>query len=317
MSILSIENLQMQFDLEEPLLAVRDLSLTIGEGETVGLVGESGCGKTMTAYSILRLVQKPGRITGGKVVYRGNDLLSMSENEIRTIRGKEIAMIFQEPMSSLNPVLQIGKQISENIELHLGLNREAARPLVTDLLNQVGIPDAETRYRSYPHELSGGMRQRVMIAMALSANPSILIADEPTTALDVTIQAQILELMLTIQEKRKMSLLIISHDLGIIGNVADRIAIMYAGEICEIAPAKQIFASPLHPYTEGLFAAVPRIGANTKRLTTIKGSVPSIHSEPKGCVYLPRCPKGDESCAQNRIVLTDKGNGHFVRCCKA
>jgi len=317
MSILSIENLRMQFDLEEPLLAVRDLSLSIGEGETVGLVGESGCGKTMTAYSILRLVQKPGRITGGKVLYRGNDLLSMSENEIRTIRGKEIAMIFQEPMSSLNPVLQIGKQISENIELHLGLNREAARPLVTDLLNQVGIPDAETRYRSYPHELSGGMRQRVMIAMALSANPSILIADEPTTALDVTIQAQILELMLTIQEKRKMSLLIISHDLGIIGNVADRIAIMYAGEICEIAPAKQIFASPLHPYTEGLFAAVPRIGANTKRLTTIKGSVPSIHSEPKGCVYLPRCPKGDESCAQNRILLTDKGNGHFVRCCKA
>ncbi|HNX60252.1 MAG TPA: ABC transporter ATP-binding protein [Spirochaetota bacterium] len=316
MNILNIENLCMRFDLDEPLLAVRNLSLSIEEGETVGLVGESGCGKTMTAYSILRLIQSPGRITGGKIVFKGRDLLALDENEIRSVRGKDISMIFQEPMSSLNPVMSIGRQISECIELHLGMTRNDAKPLVIELLRQVGIPDAESRYNSYPHELSGGMRQRVMIAMALSANPSILIADEPTTALDVTIQAQILELMLDIQEKRKMSLLIISHDLGLIGNVADRIAIMYAGEICEIASAKEIFSSPLHPYTEGLFAAVPRIGAGSGRLNTIKGTVPSIHTEPEGCAYLPRCPKGDASCAKSRITLSDKGNAHFVRCIK-
>ncbi|HEY1406484.1 MAG TPA: ABC transporter ATP-binding protein [Spirochaetota bacterium] len=317
MSLLSLEHLSLQFDLEQPLLAVRNLSLSINEGETVGLVGESGCGKTMTAYSILRLIQKPGRITGGKIVYRDKDLLSMDDTDIRKVRGKEIAMIFQEPMSSLNPVMTIGKQISETIELHLGKSTSEARAIGVDLLNQVGIPDAATRYDSYPHELSGGMRQRVMIAMALSANPSILIADEPTTALDVTIQAQILELMLSIQEKRKMSLLIISHDLGLIGNVADRIAIMYAGEIAEIAPAKDIFEKPLHPYTQGLFAAVPRIGSETKRLTTIKGTVPALFAEPQGCVYLPRCPIGDSSCEKQPIPLIDKGNGHSVRCIKA
>jgi peptide/nickel transport system ATP-binding protein len=317
MSLLSIENLSVQFDLERPVLAVRDLSLVIEEGETVGLVGESGCGKTMTAYAILRLLRNPGRITHGRIMFGGNDLLSISDEKIRTIRGKEIAMIFQEPMSSLNPVMTIGRQIAEVIEIHLGIKGKNARAVGCGLLSQVGIPDPERRYDSYPHELSGGMRQRVMIAMSLAANPKLLIADEPTTALDVTIQAQILDLLLAIQKERKMSLLIISHDLGLIGNVADRISIMYSGEICEIAPVKTIFEKPLHPYTKGLFEAVPKIGSQTKRLKTIPGTVPTITVEPKGCVYRPRCPIGDSSCERNKIPLIDKGDGHCVRCLKA
>ncbi|MGL4368362.1 MAG: ABC transporter ATP-binding protein, partial [Spirochaetota bacterium] len=260
MSLLSIEDLTIRFTTpSRSALAVRNLSLSVDKGETLGIVGESGCGKTMTAYAILRLVKKPGEITSGRILYNGKDLLALPENELRAVRGKEIAMIFQEPMTSLNPVFKVGDQIAETIQLHLGKSKNESRQRAVELLTLAGIPDPRKRINSYPHELSGGMRQRVMIAMALSADPSMLIADEPTTALDVTIQAQILDLLLNIQQQRNMSLIFISHDLGVISNVADRIAIMYAGEICETGSAKDIFTNPLHPYTIGLFEAVPKI----------------------------------------------------------
>ena len=315
MSLLSIENLNVRFNTPtRTVLAVRSLSLKVGKGETIGIVGESGCGKTMTAYAILRLIKKPGEISSGKIIYNGKDLLTMSENEIRAIRGKEIAMIFQEPMTSLNPVFKVGTQIAETIELHLKKSRSEAMDRAVQLLELAGIPDPGKRIHNYPHELSGGMRQRVMIAMALSADPAMLIADEPTTALDVTIQAQILDLLLTIQKERNMSLVFISHDLGVISNIADRIAVMYAGEICETGTSNDIFSNPLHPYTIGLFEAVPKIGSGTQRLATIKGNVPSLSENPKGCAYHPRCPKAAPECLEHKIELIDKGNGHQVRC---
>lgn len=318
MEKLSIENLNVQFNTpDRKVLAVRNLSLEVGHGETVGIVGESGCGKTMTAYAILRLIRKPGEIASGRILWQGKDLVTMPEDEIRAVRGKEISMIFQEPMTSLNPVFRVGTQIAETIQLHLGKTKKEALERAATLLELAGIPDPVSRLDCYPHELSGGMRQRVMIAMALSADPSMLIADEPTTALDVTIQAQILDLLLNIQEQRKMSLVFISHDLGVISNIADRIAVMYAGEICETGSAKEIFTRPLHPYTTGLFEAVPHIGSGTRRLTTIPGNVPSLSEEPKGCVYHPRCPKASAECLENAVPLCDKGNGHFVRCIKA
>jgi oligopeptide/dipeptide ABC transporter ATP-binding protein len=313
-SLLEISKLNVSFSVtDQTILAVRDLSLSIHHGKTLGLVGESGCGKSVTASSILRLIYPPGRIDSGEIRYRGKDILLMSEEEVRKTRGKEIAMIFQEPMTSLNPVFRIGYQISETIRLHVDINKSEAREHTIDLLRKVGIPNPGLRYNSYPHELSGGMRQRVMIAIALSASPSILIADEPTTALDVTIQAQILDLLLRIQKENDMSLLLISHDLGIVANVADDIAIMYAGEIVEHGSVQHIFSNPLHPYTVGLIDAIPKIGENRKRLKTIHGFVPTITKRPTGCSFYPRCFKRTDECNQNPIPLIKKGEVQ-VRC---
>ncbi len=315
--LLQVNNLRVKFPLKESdVLAVRDVSFWLPEGRTLGLVGESGCGKSVTAYSILNLVSPPGIIEAGGMFYRDKNILSMSEDELRSMRGKEIAMIFQEPMTSLNPVFTIGSQISESIMLHLRMNKKDAREYAVDMLSLVGIPDPHKRYDSYPHEFSGGMRQRVMIAMALSASPSILIADEPTTALDVTIQAQILDLLMKIQEEREMSLLLITHDLGIVANIADEIAVMYAGEFVEYGPTDEIFGDPLHPYTKGLFEAIPKIGENAERLKTIPGVVPAISADPGGCVFHPRCPAGSDECTEKPIPLIDCKDGRKVRCIK-
>ncbi|MCX7678181.1 MAG: ABC transporter ATP-binding protein [Spirochaetes bacterium] len=316
--ILSVNNLQVSFTMNGyRLLAVRGASFELHKGETLGLVGESGCGKSVTAYSILRLIDPPGCIDGGEIIYANTNLLSLDEKAMYSIRGKEISMIFQEPMTSLNPVFRIGFQIEEVLRLHLKMTKKEARERSIELLRLVGIPSPEKRCDSYPHELSGGMRQRAMIAMALAANPAILIADEPTTALDVTIQAQILDLLLQLQQQRHMSLLLITHDLGIVANVADRIAIMYAGEIVEIASCHDIFNNPLHPYTIGLFEALPRQGEVKKRMATIPGTVPTITSEIQGCAFYPRCFKGSDECMHESIALHEIQPAHYARCIKA
>jgi peptide/nickel transport system ATP-binding protein len=316
--LLSVKNLRVSFSMNGyRLLAVRGASFELKKGETLGLVGESGCGKSVTAFSILRLIDPPGFIDDGEIHYAGKNLLALDEERIRAIRGKEISMIFQEPMTSLNPVFRIGYQIEEVLRLHLNLSKKESRERTIELLNQVGIPSPEKRCDSYPHELSGGMRQRVMIAMALAADPAILIADEPTTALDVTIQAQILDLLLHLQEERNMSLLLITHDLGIVANVADRIAIMYAGEIVESGSTIDIFNNPLHPYTIGLFEALPRQGNRKERMSTIPGTVPTITSETTGCTFHPRCFQASDECLQDNIPLREIKPFHTVRCIKA
>lgn len=313
-AILEVNNLCIRFPIEGgDILAVRDVSFSLDKGRTLGFVGESGCGKSVTAYAVLGLVPPPGVIDSGAIRYRGRDIVHMDDEEMRTIRGKEIAMIFQEPMTSLNPVFTIGYQIEESLTLHLGMTGREAREYAAELLNSVGIPDPSRRLDSYPHEFSGGMRQRAMIAMALSASPSILIADEPTTALDVTIQSQILDLLLRLQDERKMSLLLITHDLGIVANIADEVAIMYAGEIAEFGKTKDIFKKPGHPYTRGLFNAIPRIGENRKRLTTIPGMVPAVTAEPTGCVFYPRCYMSIDKCNSAPVALA-KMKGRAVRC---
>ncbi len=316
--LLSVRDLGVSFSMHEGTLrAVRGVSFDLQEGKTLGLVGESGCGKSVTAFSILRLINPPGRIVSGSVRYRGEDVLTQNDEGLRRIRGREIAMIFQEPMTSLNPVLTVGYQIGESVMLHGGVGKKEARERGVEMLKLVGIPNPSKRYDSYPHEFSGGMRQRVMIAMSLSASPSVLIADEPTTALDVTIQAQILDLLLTLQEERRMSLLLITHDLGIVANSADHVAIMYAGAIAEFGPTKEIFTNRLHPYTQGLFDAVPRIGGRGGKLKTIPGSVPALFREPEGCVFYPRCYKASEECAAAPVELRKIRKGHYARCVKA
>jgi len=314
-TLLEVKNLSVRFPLPgREVLAVRDVSFVLNKGMTLGLVGESGCGKSVTAYSILDLVASPGVIDSGEILYCGQDLTLMGEKEKRKIRGREIAMIFQEPMSSLNPVFTVGYQISESVMLHSDSDKKTARERSIGLLKQVGIPDPEKRFNSYPHEFSGGMCQRAMIAMALAASPEILIADEPTTALDVTIQAQILDLLMKIQQERSMSLLLITHDLGIVSNIADSIAVMYAGEIVEYGATQDIFNNPSHPYTRGLFEAIPRIGQDIRRLKTIPGVVPVLASAPGGCVFADRCSFKKEECLEKIIQLEDRGNGHCVRC---
>jgi len=279
-------------------------------------VGESGCGKSVTALSILRLVPSPpGRIVGGEILYRGRDLLKLDKESMRRIRGNEISMIFQEPMTSLNPVFTIGDQIGEAIRLHQGLNKRETRAKTIDMLRLVKIADPESRVDDYPHQLSGGMRQRVMIAMALSCNPSLLIADEPTTALDVTIQAQILELMEELQAELGMALLLITHDLGVVAERADEVAIMYAGKIVERTTAKEIFSRPLHPYTVGLLNSLPGAsGQKKKRLAAIPGVVPSPLELPSGCRFRDRCPRAAEICAQVQPELVEKERGHWAAC---
>ena len=316
--ILQVNDLSVRFSLKDgDIIPVRNVSFSIESGKTMGLVGESGCGKSLTAFSILRLITPPGNIESGQVFYRGRNIMEMDDDEeLRSIRGREIGMIFQEPMTSLNPVFTVGYQVSESIILHLDKSKSEAKDLAIDFMDQVGIPSPFKRYNSYPHEFSGGMRQRIMIAIALSASPSILIADEPTTALDVTIQSQILDLLLKLQEKRNMSLLLITHDLGVVANIADYIAIMYAGEIVEYGSTADIFNNPIHPYTKGLFEAIPKIGDKSERLKTIPGVVPMMKSQPRGCVFLPRCPIGTEECSLKNIDLRTLDDKRLVRCIK-
>ena len=301
--LLSVHNLQTAFQGDRGLVpAVDGVSFTIYPRQTLAIVGESGCGKSVTAMSILRLIPSPpGKIVAGEVIFNGQDLLKMPEKSLRKVRGGQIAMIFQEPMTSLNPVMTIGDQILEAIFLHQHLSATDAVKLAAESLRQVGIADPERRLQEYPHQISGGMKQRVMIAMALACNPQLLIADEPTTALDVTIQAQILELLSAIKKKNNMSVLLITHDLGIVAENADVVAIMYAGRIVEFADVYELFANPLHPYTRGLIACVPRLGQSHQRLTTIPGVVPSARNWPIGCRFEPRCTQCQEE-ARNRCI---------------
>ncbi len=295
--------------------AVDDVSLDIPAGKTLALVGESGCGKSVTALSILRLVPRPpGRIVGGKVMLDGQDLLGISERAMRSIRGNRISMIFQEPMTSLNPVFRVGRQIAAILTLHRGLSRADARAAAIDLLDKVGIPSPEQRVDDYPHQMSGGMRQRAMIAMALACDPELLIADEPTTALDVTIQAQILDLLRNLQQQRGMAIMLITHDLGVVAETADEVAIMYAGKIVEQAAVSDLFAHPRHPYTLGLFGSLPKLGARRERLKTIPGQVPAATDFPQGCRFHPRCHYAMDTCAQQEPPLEDVAPGHRAAC---
>jgi peptide/nickel transport system ATP-binding protein len=314
--LVEIRGLQTYFFTESGVAkAVDGVDLDIMRGEVLGLVGESGSGKSVTALSILRLVpDPPGRIVGGEVRFKGRDLLKLSWDEIRSIRGREISMIFQEPMTSLNPVFKIGVQVMEVILAHERVPEEQARARAEKLLNAVGIPDPRARMNQYPHELSGGMRQRVMIAIALALNPALLIADEPTTALDVTIQAQILDLMLEMKD-RDDSILLITHNLAVVAETCDRVAVMYGGKIQEVAPVRELFHNPLHPYTRGLLASLPRVdGERAERLTTIPGSVPDIHELPPGCKFTSRCTERFEPCQGVEPPLIEAGPGHWVRC---
>jgi oligopeptide/dipeptide ABC transporter ATP-binding protein len=315
--LIQVENLCTSFFTPEgEVRAIDGVSFEIGEGKTLGMVGESGCGKSVTSLSIMRLIPSPpGKIVGGEILYRGRDLLKLSNEEMRKIRGNEISMVFQEPMTSLNPVFTVGNQIGEAIRLHQGLGAKETRQKTIEMLRLVKIADPESRVDSYPHQLSGGMRQRVMIAMALSCHPSLLIADEPTTALDVTIQAQILELMKELQQKMGMALLLITHDLGVVAERADDVAIMYAGKVVERARAGEIFTRPLHPYTVGLLNSLPGTGAKKKkRLDAIPGVVPSPLRLPSGCRFRDRCSRAAEMCAESEPQLLEKAPGHWAAC---
>jgi len=300
MSLLQINGLKTVYLTGEGLLpAVENISFTIQPGEILGLVGESGCGKSVTALSILRLISPPGKIVEGKIVFEGCDLLKLSEREMQKIRGRKISMIFQEPMTSLNPVLSVGDQVGETLIIHKGYQRKEARLAAIELLRAVRIPDAERRVDQYPHQLSGGMRQRVMIAMAIACRPALLIADEPTTALDVTIQAQILDLLKSLRVEFGLSILLITHALGVIAEVADRVIVMYAGKIVEEAPVRELFENPQHPYTVGLLDSIPRLvltGEKAKRLKTIEGAVPDLIHLPPGCSFYDRCKSRMDIC---------------------
>ncbi|CAM4424114.1 peptide/nickel transport system ATP-binding protein [Paenibacillus endophyticus] len=296
--LLEVQGLKTEFKRESgSIMAVAGVDFHIKKGEVLGLVGESGCGKSVTSLSIMRLLKDtPGKIAGGAVRFEGTDLTSISEKDMRRIRGNEMAMIFQEPMTSLNPVLRIGLQLAEPIMLHLGYGRKKAREHAIHMLRLVGIPRADEIVDDYPHQLSGGMRQRVMIAMAMSCNPKLLIADEPTTALDVTIQAQILDLMKRLKEEQDMGMLLITHDLGVVAELCDRVVVMYAGRVVEEASVHELFANPQHPYTKGLIQSVPKLRQKVRRLDSIKGNVPDLSQMPQGCKFAPRCSFVMESC---------------------
>jgi oligopeptide/dipeptide ABC transporter ATP-binding protein len=314
-TLLEVSNLKTFFFTGEGLVkAIDGIDFTIDRGETLALVGESGCGKSMTALSLLRLVPEPGRIVEGDIRLNGLDLLHMPQEEMRRVRGNRISMIFQEPMTSLNPVFRIGDQIIESLRLHRGKNPKEAAEITVELLHKVGIPAAAQRLKDYPHQLSGGMRQRVMIAMALACNPQLLIADEPTTALDVTIQAQIMNLLGQVKGQRDMATLLITHDLGVVAENADRVAIMYAGKILETAPVKEIYANPRHPYTRGLLACIPRVGERKRRLVPIEGSVPRSGRSGEECSFLERCPEAFAPCRGALPPLKEVLPGHWVRC---
>lgn len=316
--LLKLEDLKVFFHTNVGVAkAVDGVSYSIDSGRTLGVVGESGCGKTVSALSILRLTPKPGRIAGGKIIFEGDDLLGLSENEMRKIRGNRIAMIFQEPMTSLNPVFTIGNQISEGVRLHRGADRKEAWERSIEMLKKVGIPSPEKRISDYPHQLSGGMRQRAMIAMALSCDPTLLIADEPTTALDVTIQSQILDLMREMREQYSASIILITHDLAVVAQACDDVVVMYAGKVVESAPVKTLFSDPLHPYTRGLLESIPfrhGKGEGKKRLKEIKGVVPALTSLPAGCPFNPRCPDVMDVCRIDKPELKIVKSGSRAAC---
>lgn len=314
--LVDVRNLRTHFYTEDGVVpAVDGVSLYIKRGETLGVVGESGCGKSVTSLSIMRLIPNPpGKIVEGEILFEGQDLLKLPESEMRKIRGNDISMIFQEPMTSLNPVYTIGDQISEAIQLHQGLNYKEATDKAVEMLRLVGIPLPERRVNEYPHQLSGGMRQRVMIAMALSCNPKLLVADEPTTALDVTIQAQILELMKKLKKELGMAIMLITHDLGVVAEMAERVVVMYGGKVVEEGDVVSIFKSPLHPYTEGLLRSIPRMDSDTDKLHVIEGVVPNPLHLPEGCRFNPRCPYVIDKCKESQPPLEQIAPGRFVAC---
>lgn len=336
--ILDVCNLQTHFFTDRGVVkAVDGVSFKLFPGETVGVVGESGCGKSMTAASIMRLISHPGRIVGGEIRFMGEDIVQKSEREMRRLRGNKMAMIFQDPLTTLNPVLKVGTQVAESIRIHHGgaddadgfggwlrrlfdptgrVSRKEAWERGIELLEKVGIPAPDERMRGYPHEMSGGMRQRIMIAIALACNPVLLLADEPTTALDVTIQAQILELMQQIKEETGTSILLITHDFGVVSEFCDRVIVMYAGKVVEQAPLDELLDNPRHPYTQGLLASIPRLGDKSHKVKPIKGIVPELHDLPQGCNFCTRCPLADEYCEQVEPALDEISPGHLVACHK-
>jgi peptide/nickel transport system ATP-binding protein/oligopeptide transport system ATP-binding protein len=318
LDLLDIQGLTTHFFTRAGVIkAIDNLSLRLQKGRVLGLVGESGCGKTVTALSILNLVPYPGKIISGKILFEGQDLLSLSANEMRAIRGARISMIFQEPMTALNPVFTVGNQIAEVLTAHQDVSKQQAMDTAVELLRSVGIPSPEKRVEEYPHQLSGGMRQRVMIAMAIACKPSLILADEPTTALDVTIQAHILELLGTIQAEMGMAMILVTHDLGLIAERANEVAVMYAGRIVEQADTRELFANPQHPYTRGLMASIPRpVEAGKTRLKTIPGTVPRLYDLPIGCTFSPRCEIKTRQCVVEPELVEVKP-GHLVRCWEA
>ena len=314
MALLEIENLSVEFPSRSSVLhAVEGVSLSLDAGDVLGIVGESGSGKSVTMMALMGLVPYPGRVTASKMRFDGHDLLGLSTKERNRLTGKDVAMIFQEPTTSLNPCFSVGFQLAETLRVHLGMDSKAAKRRSIELLEQVGISDPETRLKAYPHQLSGGMNQRVMIAMAIACNPKLLIADEPTTALDVTIQAQILDLLRSLQRERGMALVLITHNMGVVSDMAQRVAVMYAGEIMEEQPAHALFQRPRHPYTEALMAALPERSDGSARLATIPGMVPGLYDRPTGCLFAPRCSYADDDCRGQRPGLV-KGLEAAVRC---
>jgi oligopeptide/dipeptide ABC transporter ATP-binding protein len=317
-ALVAVDDLRVEFAAADNVVkSVDGLSFRIDRGETVALVGESGSGKSVTALALLRLLPRPGRMSGGRISFDGNDLSLCSESQMRRVRGTEIGIVFQEPMTSLNPVLTVGAQISERLRVHAGLGRRHALRRAVEMLERVRIPEPQRRAANYPHQMSGGMRQRVMIAMALACGPKLLIADEPTTALDVTIQAQILDLMRTLQAELGMAILFITHDLGVVAEMADRVVVMYAGRAVEQAPVRSIFAEPRMPYTRALLRSIPRVdraGGARQRLEAISGNVPNPSSLPTGCAFHPRCPQGQPPCATAQLDLEECAADHWVRC---
>ncbi|RMF01881.1 MAG: ABC transporter ATP-binding protein [Chloroflexi bacterium] len=315
--LLQVKNLQTQFFTQDGVVkAVNGISYELNKGETLGIVGESGSGKSVGVMSVMRLIPSPpGKIVGGEVLFEGRDLLKVSEDEIRSIRGNKIAMIFQDPMTSLNPVIPIGKQISEALELHLGMDKKQAKARTIELLEMVGIPSAADRVGNYPHQFSGGMRQRVMIAMGLSCNPQLLIADEPTTALDVTIQAQITDLVNRLREEIGMAIIWITHDLGVVAGLADRVIVMYAGRIVEEAPVVELYQNPRHPYTLGLLGSIPRLDEERpEKLTSVEGLPPDLIDYPQGCPFYARCPYRIDDCLKEPPPLKNISPGHRAAC---
>lgn len=316
-SVLEVKNLEIVFQSDFGTNTVTDsISFEVRQGEMLGIVGESGCGKSVTSLSVMGLLPANGTIQAGEILFEGKDLVKLSEKEMDTVRGKEISMIYQDSLASLNPVFSIGNQMTEPLRIHLGMSKKEARARAVELLKKVGLPDAEAAMKKYPHELSGGQRQRVMIAMALACRPKLLIADEPTTALDVTIQAQIMRLIRGIRQEIDMSMILITHDIGLVAQMADRVLVMYAGQIIEEAEVRELFKNPKHPYTRALLASAPGIhDAADRKLVSIRGTVPENYSDMTGCRFADRCEFATEAC-QNHQAMTEVTAGHFVRCCR-